>query len=175
MSYFATLTDAMTMLAVQPNSIFTGQGITLAGAPITDTLKGVPMETRIEFPVAEELQVGSAIGLALQGFLPLCFIPRWNFMLRASDAVVNHLDRLPIYSAGGYCPKVIIRTVAPSTEPFNPQAQHDDDFTDAFRKMLRTVEVLDLRSAEDIRLGYRVAVEKPGSFIMVEHAALYRS
>lgn len=172
-TYFDELKIAMGLLSTYPNSIFVGQGVACAGTTMTDTLVNVPRDKLLEFPVAEDMQMGFAIGLALNGYLPICIYPRWNFLLLAANQLVNHLDRLPIYSAGRYTPKVIIRTSAPSVAPFNPGPQHDDDFTDAFRLMLRTVTVVRLERADQIIPSYCQAAERPLSTLLVEHTALY--
>ena len=174
MTYFSSLCDAMTMLAEQPNAIFMGQGM-FAGTTMSDTLKGVPPEKKLEMPVAEDLQMGMAIGMALDGWLPICIFPRWNFLLCAANQLVNHLDRLPLYSAGGYRPKVIIRTAAPSTYPFNPGPQHDDDFTGAFRSMLRMVDVVRLEMGDaDIIGAYKRALQSERSTLIVEMTEHYK-
>ncbi len=174
MTYYDALTEAMTTLGREPKAIFLGQGVTLNGNQLSDSLAGVSRSKRLEFPVAEELQLGTALGLALQGFLPICIFPRWNFMLRAADQLVNHLDRLPIYSAGGYKPRVIIRTAVPSTTPFDPQSQHDDDFSEPFDRMLRTVKVVRLREPWMVTKLYAEAAAHAGSSIMVEYGSKYR-
>ena len=163
----------MRLLANEPHTIFVGQGVACAGTTMTDTLAAVPREKLLEFPVAEDMQMGFAIGLALNGYLPICIYPRWNFLLLAANQLVNHLDRLPIYSAGRYMPKVIIRTSVPSIAPFNPGPQHDDDFTDAFLLMLRTVTVVRLERPDQIVPCYVQAVQRPLSTLLVEHTALY--
>ena len=175
LDYHKELCRAMTWLGQQDRTIFIGQGVGNAGTSMSDTFAGVPAEKRIEFPVAEEMQIGLSIGMSLNGFIPISVVPRWNFALRAADQIINHLDRLPIYSGGGYRPKVIIRVAAPSVSPFNPQSQHDDDFTDAFRAMLRTVKVVSLRSADEIVPVYARALESDGSTIVVEHTDYYRN
>lgn len=175
MTYHDELTKAMLLIAERPNAIFLGQGVGNPGTSMHSTLSDVPREKRLEMPVAEELQLGMSIGLALQGFLPISIFPRWNFMLRAADQLVNHLDRLPIYSDGEFKPKVIIRTAVPSTEPFNPQAQHDDNFSNAFRTMFRTVKVLELRRPEDVMQGYEWALKHDGSSVLVEFTHNYRN
>src|SRR5207244_7228789 len=109
-----------------------GQCVAVAGTTQFETFRDVPQEQRLEMPVAENLQMGMAIGMALEGYLPLCFFPRWNFLLLAADQLVNHLDRLPIYSADKYAPKVIIRAAVASTHAFSAGAQLDADVTDAF-------------------------------------------
>ncbi len=155
--------------------MFMGQGVGVAGTTMSATFADVPAEKRLELPVAEDLQMGMATGLSLAGLIPVCVFPRWNFLLCAANQLVNHLDRLPIYSAGGYRPKVIIRVAVPSTHPFNPQSQHDDDLTEPFRMMLRTVKVVTLREAESILPEYQRALRGDGSTILVEYTDKYRN
>lgn len=171
--YFSELCRAMEWLAQQPNAMFIGQGVGCAGTTLTDTLRDVPKQNLLEFPVAEDLQMGTAIGMALEGLLPVCIFPRWNFMLCAANQIVNHLDRLPIYSNGGYNPRVIIRVAVPITDKFDPGPQHDDDFTAAFRAMLRTVKVVTLETAGAIMAEYQRAVAADHSTILVEYTGLY--
>jgi pyruvate/2-oxoglutarate/acetoin dehydrogenase E1 component len=173
MSYFSALSDAMMMLAAEPNAIFMGQGM-FAGTTMSDTLKDVPAGMKLEMPVAEDLQMGMAIGMALDGLLPICIFPRWNFLLCAANQLVNHFDRLPLYSDGGYRPKVIIRTAVPSIHPFNPGPQHDDDFTAPFQMMLRTVEVYKLLSEEEVASSYAAALRSDKSSLIVEMTEHYK-
>lgn len=161
------------MLAQEPNAIFMGQGM-WEGTTMSATLKGVPDEKKLEVPVAEDLQLGMAIGMALDGMLPVCVFPRWNFLLCAANQLVNHLDRLPLYSDGGYKPKVIIRTAVPSTHPFNPGPQHDDDFTGAFMKMTRTLGILKLGAHCNILESYKYALEASHSILVVEYTEHYK-
>ena len=166
----------MGMLAQQSNTVFLGQGVDEAGGTsMSATFRAVPLVKRLEMPVAEELQMGMAIGMAIEGYLPICVFPRWNFVLRAADQLVNHLDRLPLYSDGGYKPRVIIRTAVPSTSPFNPGPQHDDDFTGPFRRMLRTVKVITLNRPERIVGSYLWAARNQYSTIIVERTDEYRN
>src|SRR5690349_11116616 len=130
--YFDELCSAMALVGQNPKAVFLGQGVGCEGTTMSPTFIHVADHQKLEMPVAEELQMGMAIGMALEGFLPVCVFPRWNFMLRAADQIINHLDRLPLYSDGGYKPKVIIRTAVPSSFPFNPGPQHDDDFSRSF-------------------------------------------
>lgn len=174
-SYFDALGSAMAALGQMPNTIFMGQGVGVAGTTMSDTLNGVPAAKRLELPVAEDMQMGMAIGMAIEGLLPICIFPRWNFMLLAANQLVNHLDRLPLYSNGGYKPKVIIRTAVPSAAPFNPGPQHDDDFTDAFAAMLRTVRVVRLYTAPMIASAYRDAVAAEYSTVLVEFTEQYKN
>ena len=171
--YFSELCRAMEWLAEQPNTLFVGQGVGAAGTTMTDTLKDVPKDKLLEFPVAEDLQTGFSTGVALEGVLPVCIFPRWNFMLCAANQIVNHLDRLPIYSNWGYNPRVIIRVATPVTTPFYPGPQHDDDFTEAFRSMVRTIRIVCLRTPSLIMPAYKVAATAPCSTLLVEYTELY--
>jgi pyruvate/2-oxoglutarate/acetoin dehydrogenase E1 component len=173
MNYHAELTRAMALISAHPKVMFFGQGVGCDGTSMSSTFNDVPMHKRVEYPVAEELQMGHCIGAAIAGWLPICVFPRWNFVLRAADQLVNHLDRLPIYG-NGYRPKVIIRVAVPSTRPFNPGPQHDDDFTGAFRKMLRTTLVQTLDTADSVVPAYYAAMACELSTILIEYTHLYR-
>jgi pyruvate/2-oxoglutarate/acetoin dehydrogenase E1 component len=171
-TYFDELCRAMATLAQHPKSIFVGQGVGCAGTTMTDTLRDVPKSKLLEFPVAEDLQMGFCTGLSLEGWLPICIFPRWNFLLLAANQLVNHLDRLT--SMSEYRPKVIIRTAVPVTYPkFDPGPQHDADFTDAFILMVRTLNVTRLAGTRDIEPGFREALRSPYSTLLVEYTANY--
>lgn len=174
-TYHDELCRAMTWLGAQDQTVFLGQGVGCPGTAMSDSLKDVPLTKRIEMPVAEEMQVGMCVGMSLNGFIPICIIPRWNFALRAADQIVNHLDRLPFYSAGGYKPRVIIRVAVPSNHPFDPGPQHDADFSTAFISMLRTTGIAKLTSAHDIFPDYQAAYRDGGSSILIEYTDLYRN
>jgi pyruvate/2-oxoglutarate/acetoin dehydrogenase E1 component len=170
-AYVMALNDAMLMLAKAPRAVFMGQTVKYGGITMSATFAGIPERQLLEFPVAEDLQMGTAIGMSLEGMLPICVYPRWNFLLLAANQLVNHLDRLPIYSK--YRPKVIIRVAAPSNSPFYAGPQHDDDFSEAFRMMLRTVDVVQLRRAEDVVSAYKTALHSDGSTLLVEYTEMY--
>lgn len=174
LSYHAELSHAMMICSDHPKSIFMGQAVSVPGTTMSSTFRDVPMEKRLEMPVAEDMQMGMATGMALGGYLPICIFPRWNFLLCAANQIVNHLDRLPLYSRGGYRPKVIIRTAVPSSHPFNPGSQHDDDFTEPFRLMLRTIRIYAMRESESILPAYRAAIRSDQSSLMVEYTDKYR-
>jgi pyruvate/2-oxoglutarate/acetoin dehydrogenase E1 component len=172
--YADQLTLAMQVVAEHTGAIFMGQGVGNPGTTMSPSFCGVPAAQRLEIPVAEDLQMGMAIGMALEGLLPVCVFPRWNFLLCAANQLVNHLDRLTLYSDGGYNPRVIIRTAVPSVAPFNPGPQHDDDFSRAFHHMLRTVKIVRLVSAAMIVPEYRKAMAADHSTILVEFTEKYK-
>ncbi len=171
MKYFDELKRSMDWLAEKPNTIFLGQAVEFEGTAITNTLRNVAKPKLLEMPVDEELQMGLSIGLAINGTIPISIFPRWNFLLLAVNQLVNHLDKLPIYSHGEFAPKVIIRTAIGSERPINPQIQHTGDFTDAFRLILKTIDVIRLEEPEEIFDAYKFAYERKDnkSTILVEY------
>lgn len=172
-SYWNELCLAMNLLADDERTLFMGQGVGCDGTSMAKSFAYIPAEKRLEMPVAEDMQTGMAIGMSLRGIIPICVFPRFNFMICAANQIINHLDRLPLYS--DYRPKVIIRTAVPSKVPFNPGPQHDDDFTEAFRAMLRTTDVVCLKSEGDIVPEYTKALKSERSTILVEYVDRYRN
>jgi pyruvate/2-oxoglutarate/acetoin dehydrogenase E1 component len=173
LNYKDELTRAMTWLGEQQSSLFLGQSVAYEGTGMTSTLAGVPRCKLIELPVAEDMQCGMSTGLALAGYVPVSIFPRWSFLLCATNQLVNHLDKLPQYS--GYRPKVIIRTAVPTKHPLDPGVQHLGNFTDPFRQMLKSVQVVELTAAHQIYDAYRRAYEREDgrSTLIVEHSQRY--
>ncbi len=169
--YFEELCKAMALIAEQPNSVFMGQAVAFKGTAMFSTLRDVSMEKRLEMPVAENLQMGMATGIAMAGGLPVCMYPRINFMLEAIPQLVQHLDKIPLFS--DYRPKVIIRTSIATTNPLDPGPQHIGDYTDAIESMLSTVKVVKLTSHEMIVPAYQEALQSNGSTLLIEWVEKY--
>lgn len=156
----------MRKLAEDPRTVFVGQSVCFDGAAIYYSLDGVPMAKRKEFPVAENLQLGYCTGLSLAGKLPICIFPRMDFMLLAMDQLVNHLDKLENF---GWHPKVIIRTRVGQKKPLDAGPQHTQNHCEAFRRMLTTVELYEVRTPAEVTEAYRRAMEHSGSSLIVEN------
>ena len=166
--YAMELDRAMEYLATKDDTLFLGQSMVYGGIAIAQSFQNIPLEKRIEMPVAENLQLGMSTGLALAGYTPISVYPRWNFLLLAADQLVNHLDKLCEMTLGGYAPKVIIRVAVGVTESVDPQEQHVGDFSDAFAGMLRNINVVKLENAAAIFPAYVEAYESDRSTILVE-------
>ena len=82
---------------------------------------------------------------------------------------------MPIISNNGYKTKVIIRTSIGSERPLHPQYQHVGDFTDAFRLILKNVDVVRLEEPEEILPAYKEAYEHVDgrSTLIVEYGDYY--
>lgn len=163
----------MDYLATDDRTVFIGQAVAFPGTAMSNTLKDVNKNKLIEFPVAEEFQMGASLGMALNGMIPVSIYPRWNFLLCAVNQLVNHIDKLSMMS--DYKAKVIIRTGIGSERPLHPQHQHVGDYTDAFRMMCKTVEIIRLEEPGDIFPAYERALLRDDnrSTILVEYGDYY--
>ena len=173
--YFDELKRSMDYLASKQDTVFMGQAVEYAGTAMTNTLKDIDKSKLIEMPVNEDMQLGISNGMALNGFVPISIFPRWNFLLLATNQIVNHLDKISLYSHGEYKPKVIVRTGIGSVRPLHPQHQHVGDYTDAFRIMCPNMEIIRLDEPEQIFEAYQKAYERDDgkSTIIVEYGDYY--
>jgi pyruvate/2-oxoglutarate/acetoin dehydrogenase E1 component len=170
MKYIEELKKAMSLLAENDKVVFIGQAVKYAGTGLYDTLEHIPDHKRIEFPVAEYLQSGVVNGMAIQGMIPVSIIPRWNFLLMGTDQIVNHLDKFSLMSDGRCTPKAIIRVAVGTERPVDPQDQHKGNFSEAFRLMCKTIDIIELFEPEDIVPAYEKALNRTDgrSTILVE-------
>lgn len=173
MKYFDEIKHSMEWLATKPDTLFLGQAVAFPGNVITKTLVDIPSEKKLECPVAEEMQMGMSIGLALNGIVPVTIYPRFDFLLLAMSQLVNHLNRFPDISEGKVVPKVIIRTMVGSVKPLHPGHQHCNDYSTAFGKLLKWVQVVRLDEPEEIFPAYEEAYNALGSTLLVEYGDFY--
>lgn len=158
--YFDELVRSMEFLASKQNTVFLGQSVSVAGTAMRNTLLNVTNEKLIELPVEEEFQLGVSTGMALDGLIPVSIFPRWNFLLLATNQVINHLDKLQEITGSKNPGKVIIRTGIGSISPLHPGPQHTGDFTDAFKLMCKSIDVIRLDTADQIFPAYKNAYER---------------
>lgn len=170
-SYFDAICKSMNKLSNLDNTLFIGQQVYYQD--FYGTLKDIPLNQRIEMPVAEEMQMGFCIGLALEGFLPVCIYQRMDFLYRAMDSLCNHLNLLPEYSRGIFKPKVIIRTTIGNDYPLNPGLQHTQDLTGVFQKALK-FPVVKVINSKDVIEVYAMAIEDDTSIMIIEDQRLYK-
>lgn len=173
MKYFDELKRAMTFLGQHPDTIFIGQAVEYAGTAMTNTLVDVPPEKKLEMPVMEDFQMGLSTGLSIAGKIPISIYPRWNFLLLATNQMVNHLDKMA--QLGIHGTKVIIRTGIGSQRPLHPHHQHVGDYSDAYAQMLKNIEVIRLDEPEMIFPAYQKALERTDgkSTLIVEVSDFY--
>jgi len=127
------INDAMTEIGTT-NSVFIGYNV--ANGDAMGTLKGVDKSKKIETPVAENLMTGLGIGMSFEGFRPVIYYERHDFMLVAADAIVNHINHIERISHGEYKVPVILRSVVADSGPFYSGPTHSQDFTEGFKKLV---------------------------------------
>jgi len=175
MKYFDELKRTMEWLSNQQNTIFVGQAVEVPGTAMFNTLKDIDIEKRMELPVFEDTQMGISIGMSLTGSRVISIFPRWNFLLCATNQLVNHLDKYPIMSEGNITPKIIVRTAVGSERPLFPGYQHIGNMSNAYREMLSSVNIVELLEPEDIFPAYENAYNSNDgkSTILVEFQDFY--
>jgi len=152
------------------NAVFIGYNVRRGDA--MGTLKDVPMSQKLETPVAENLMAGLAIGMSFEGFIPVLYYERHDFMLVAMDAIVNHIDKIERISHGQYKVPVIIRAVVADGGPFYSGPTHSQDFTSAFKSLV-SFPVLDPVTGKDVLNAFRNALASGKPAMIVERKSRY--
>ena len=158
--YMDELTRSMEYLGKFDNTIFIGQSVEVAGTAMRNTLLNIDDNKLVEMPVDEDFQMGLATGMALTGLIPISIFPRWNFLILATNQIVNHLDKLKEITQNKNPGKVIIRTGIGSVIPLHPGPQHTGDFTEAFKLMCPNLNIVRLDTTSMIFDEYQKAYER---------------
>jgi pyruvate/2-oxoglutarate/acetoin dehydrogenase E1 component len=169
--YKDALTDAMTVLAEKNDILFIGQQIVYSGNPMSTTLVNVSKDKMIELPVMEETQMGMSLGLAMAGKTVVSFYPRWDFVVSATNQLVNHLDKYEVMT--GNQAHIIIRLGKGSDKPLDPGHQHKGSYFDEFKSLCPNIKFYDLKSPAAITEAYKTATEEKGIHVLVEYPELY--
>jgi len=173
MNYKEALKQSMEMLARDKRVRFMGYNIKY-GSRAYGTLKDVPFEKCIETPLAENLMTGMAIGMSLEGFRPVLFFERHDFLLNGLDSIVNHLDKIEEMSLGEYKTPVIIRAAIGGRKPINPGVQHFQDYTEAISGMV-SFPIIELKKSEQIIPEYKQALKLKIPIMLIERRDLYET
>ena len=166
----------MDWLGQQEKVRFIGQSVVWDGHALFKSMVKVPMEKRLELPVFEDFQMGMSTGLALAGWIPVNIYPRADFLIIATNQLVNHLTNIRTVSEGKFRPRVITRVSIGATEPMHPGPQHSQNHTEALKLLTRgEIEIVDLREKEQILPEYQRAVQRDDAkpTILIEHGNLY--
>lgn len=173
-TYRDELVSAMTVVGQHPKTCVVGYNCRYGKAG--GTLEGFPEERLFEMPLAESLMCGAAVGMSLEGWLPVIWIERFDFALCAADALVNHLGRIGELSEGIHRPSAIIRVaVGNSKTPLFTGAVHTQNFSQAFREM-KAFDVIELTHKNFIAPTYAHALKEAiegRSTMVVEFRDLY--
>lgn len=170
-SYQQAIKKSMEDLANDERVIFLGYN-TRFGSKAYGTLSGISESKIIETPVAENLMVGLAIGMALEGYKPVVFFERHDFLLNALDGIVNHLDKLEKLSDGEFKSSVLIRATVGSKKPLFPGVQHMQDYTKSLKEMV-SFPIYEPKNSEEIFSVYKSLKSFIRPSIIIEKKELY--
>ena len=171
MKYKDAIKKSMEELAKLDNVRFLGYNINY-GSRAYGTLKNISKNVCIETPVAENLMIGLAIGMSLEGYKPIVFFERHDFMLNSLDAIVNHLDKIEKMSYGQFKTPVIIRATIGSKKPLTPGMQHTQNFTEVLKKIV-TFPVYEPLNSKQVLECYSKIKKFENSALIIEKRELY--
>jgi pyruvate/2-oxoglutarate/acetoin dehydrogenase E1 component len=115
--------------------------------------------------------MGMSLGLAMTGKFVVTFYPRWDFLISATNQLINHIDKYSLMT--GATPHIIIRVGKGSDKPLDPGHQHKGNYIEEFKSMLKTVEILDCQTVVDIQLNYEYAIKNKGIYLITEYPEKY--
>ena len=160
LKYKNEIIRSMEWLGEKEDTIFLGQSVKYSGNAMYNTTKTISEDKLVELPVFEDVQMGMSMGMALEGFVPITSYPRFDFLICAVNQLVNHLDKITIISEGQFQQRVIIRTSIGSRIPLDAGEQHTQDHTQAFKNLLKRVDVVVLDEWHDIFPAFKHAYER---------------
>ncbi|MHA1809359.1 MAG: thiamine pyrophosphate-dependent enzyme [Candidatus Heimdallarchaeaceae archaeon] len=170
MKFGEAVKASMEELGEDPNTIFVGYNVRHGSA--YGMLKDVPIEQRLETPLAENLMAGLCIGMSMEGFRPILFFERHDFIYNALDAIVNQIDKIGVISQGIYKFPVIIKAVVGGRKPFYAGITHTSNIY-PFLKDLLHFPVCEPKTASEVLYAYRYAVENNIPVLISELKELY--
>ena len=109
MKYKDELIRSMEWLGEKDDTIFLGQSVKYSGNAIYNTLNTLKDSMKIEPPVFEEVQMGMSTGMAMDGLVPISCFPRFDFLMRCMDSLVNHLDKMQVMTENTFKPNVTVK------------------------------------------------------------------
>jgi deoxyxylulose-5-phosphate synthase len=170
MTYFEAIKSSMEKLAENYQTVFIGYNVKHGLA--YGSLKNIDEDKKIETPLAENLMAGLAMGMSLEGYRPVLFFERHDFILNAIDAIVNTMDIIDIISDGEYEMPVIIKAVVGGIKPFYAGLTHTNDLTKAIRKLV-TFPVYAPKTSKEVLFAYKKASAANTPIMISERKELY--
>jgi pyruvate/2-oxoglutarate/acetoin dehydrogenase E1 component len=160
------LTEVCASLAALHKARFIGYN-TAKGSRMYGTLAKVPVESCIEAPCAENLMMGMAIGMALEGtYLPVVCFERHEFVLFAMGMLAVMGDKM--YRVGGGRFPLIIRAIRGGSEPLDPGAQHKVSYYDAIESACSSSVIIDQKDVSTDLVLEGLRVSPSGIVIIME-------
>ena len=101
------------------------------------------------------MQMGMSLWYGFRRYIPVTIYPRWNFLLLATNQLVDHLDKISKISNNKINPQIIIRTAVGSIRPLDPLSQHRGDFSQAFKQMCKNIDIYKITKANEVFKTYK--------------------
>lgn len=159
--------------ARDPRSRFIGYN-TVFGSRMYGTLTDVSVDQCVETPVAENLMVGLAMGLALEGYCPVVCFERHDFLLLALDALVNQMDKMPWLSGDKFKWNIVIRAIVGAKKPLNAGPMHTQNYRRELTTMLKHTPVLQpITQAQMAEAWGMAGRSESGAVVVIEHRDWY--
>ncbi|MGH2350873.1 MAG: alpha-ketoacid dehydrogenase subunit beta, partial [Chloroflexota bacterium] len=129
-------------------------------------------ERVIDMPLAEANIVGTAIGAAINGLLPVAEIQFADFIFPAMDQIVSEAARIRYRSNGAYGCPIVIR--APFGGGIHGALYHSQS-VEAFFAHVPGLKVVAPSTPADTKGLLTAAIRDPDPVLFFEHKAAYRS
>ncbi|MDN5790596.1 MAG: alpha-ketoacid dehydrogenase subunit beta [Micrococcales bacterium] len=156
-----------------PKVVLIGEDIGKLGGVfrITEGLQKDFGEARvIDSPLAESGIVGTAIGMALRGYRPVCEIQFDGFVYPAFDQIVSQLAKMPARSLGALTLPVVVRI------PFGGgigSPEHHSESPEAYFAHTAGLRVVVCSNPEDAHWMIQQAIESDDPVIFLEPKRRY--
>ena len=167
LSFNEAVTEAMTNLGKKEDTIFLGYNVGSNFGDAMGNFKNIEDNKKIETPVAENLMSSIGMGLSLEGYRPIVYFERHDFMMVAMDSLGNHVSQIERISHSEFKAPVIFRTVVADEGPFYSGPTHSQDFTEIFKNIL-SFPVLEPKTAEEVLSYYEYAYNADFPVMIVE-------
>jgi len=124
----------------------------------------------IDTPVSEQATTGIALGAALNGYRPIVIHPRMDFMILATDQIVNQAAKWHHMLGGGRSPSMVIRGIV--NRGGEQGAQHSQALHSWYAHIpgLRVVMPATPSDARDLLIA---AVQSPDPVLYIDDRWLY--
>lgn len=171
--YKDELIKAMDYLGSKQDVHFIGQQLLYHGNPMSTTLSGVDKSLMTEVPVFEETQMGMSLGMAMSGYTVVTFYPRWDFLVCATNQLVNHVDKFELMTSKKA--NIIIRVGKGADKPLDPGHQHKGNYLTEFKAMCPNIHFHDLLETDAVFDTFKHAYDTGGVHVIIEYPGLYNN
>ncbi len=156
-TYGQAIREGFSYLLKNHKDVFVlGQGLWspwYVGSSMTDLDKEFGLDRVIDTPVSEGACTSAAIGASLYGKRPIVVHPRMDFMVLASDSIVNHAAKWCHMFGGQVSPKVTFRGII--NRGGEQGAQHSQSLQSWYAHIpgLRVVMPFNVSDARDLLIA----------------------